>query len=63
MENSSSSSSIGFRGLLTIAFIVLKLLDVIDWSWWWVLSPVLIGFGIVGVLLIIALIVYIIKIK
>ena len=25
--------------LLTIAFIVLKLCDVIDWSWWWVLLP------------------------
>ena len=40
MSNSSSSSSgIGFVGVLTIAFIVLKLLDFIDWSWWWVLSP------------------------
>jgi len=25
--------------LLLVAFIVLKLLGVIDWSWWWVLSP------------------------
>ena len=24
---------------LTIVFIVLKLLGVINWSWWWVLSP------------------------
>ena len=39
-SSSSSSSGIGFAGLLTIAFIVLKLTDVIDWSWWWVLSPV-----------------------
>ena len=30
---------IGFVGLLTIAFIVLKLLGVIAWSWIWVLSP------------------------
>jgi phosphoglycerol transferase MdoB-like AlkP superfamily enzyme len=29
-------------GLLTVAFIVLKLTKVIDWSWWWVLSPFLI---------------------
>lgn len=28
-----------FVSLLTIAFIVLKLCNVIDWSWWWVLSP------------------------
>lgn len=40
-SNSSSSSSggIGFVGLLTIAFIVLKLCKVIKRSWLWVLSP------------------------
>lgn len=35
----AASAGIGFIGLLTIAFIVLKLTHVIDWSWWWVLSP------------------------
>lgn len=43
MSNSSSSAAsggIGFSGLLTIVFIVLKLCHVIDWSWWWVLSPI-----------------------
>lgn len=45
MSNSSSSSSgVGFGGLLTIVFIVLKLIGKIDWSWWWVLSPLWIGF-------------------
>ena len=39
-KQSSSSSGIGFTGLLTIVFIVLKLIGKIDWSWWWVLSPV-----------------------
>lgn len=39
-KTSSTSSGIGFCGLLTIVFITLKLLDKIDWSWWWVLSPV-----------------------
>lgn len=34
------TSGIGFCGLLTIAFIVLKLIGVIKWSWWWVLSPI-----------------------
>jgi ABC-type antimicrobial peptide transport system permease subunit len=37
--NNSSSSGIGFVGLLTLLFIGLKLTDNIDWSWWWVLSP------------------------
>ena len=36
-----SKSGIGFFGLLTIVFIVLKLCKIIDWSWWWVLSPTL----------------------
>lgn len=43
MSNSSSSATsggIGFSGLLTIVFVVLKLCHVIDWSWWWVLSPI-----------------------
>ena len=26
-------------GLLGIAFVVLKLCGVIDWSWWWVTAP------------------------
>jgi hypothetical protein len=37
MSNSSSGGSL--IGLLTIVFVVLKLTHVIDWSWWWVLSP------------------------
>lgn len=26
-------------GLLGVAFVVLKLIGVIAWSWWWVLAP------------------------
>ena len=37
------SSGIGATGLLGIAFIVLKLVGVIGWSWVWVLSPFWIG--------------------
>lgn len=32
--------------LLQIAFIVLKLCGVINWSWLWVLSPMWIGFAL-----------------
>lgn len=39
-NNSSDSKGIGFIGLLTIAFIVLKLCNIISWSWIWVLSPI-----------------------
>lgn len=52
--SSSASSGIGFTGLLTIAFIVLKLLDVIDWSWWWVLSPLWISTGL-GILVLLGI--------
>lgn len=38
MEN-KNSNGINFTGLLLIAFIVLKLCNVITWSWIWVLSP------------------------
>mgnify|MGYP006889047577 FL=1 len=34
---------IGFLGLLTLVFIVLKLTQYIDWSWLWVLSPLWLG--------------------
>lgn len=44
MDNNSNykmtQQSVGFSGLLTIVFIVLKLCKVINWSWWWVLSPI-----------------------
>lgn len=48
-ESSSSSSSggIGFCGLLTVAFVVLKLTHYIDWDWIWVLSPLWLGIAIV----------------
>ena len=32
--------------LLTVLFVALKLCGVIDWSWWWVLSPIPITIGI-----------------
>lgn len=46
MENTNKTTvkTIGFSGLLTIAFIVLKLCGVIAWSWLWVLAPLWIAF-------------------
>lgn len=38
----------GFLGLLGLMFIGLKLTGHIDWSWWWVLSPIWIPFVFVG---------------
>jgi len=56
-DNEGKSSGIGFCGLLTIAFIVLKLCKVITWSWLWVLSPLWIGLILVIILVIIYVIV------
>ena len=39
MENKNYNGGISLSGLATIAFVVLKLCGVIDWSWWWVLAP------------------------
>lgn len=41
------NSGIGFTGLLTIVFIVLKLIGVISWSWVWVLAPLWIPLALV----------------
>jgi hypothetical protein len=59
-NSSSSSSGIGFPGLLTVLFVGLKLTGHITWSWWWVLSPLwisaLIGLTILAIVFILALI-------
>lgn len=47
---------IGFTGILTIVFIVLKLLGKISWSWVWVLAPLWISFAF-GLLMFVVLIV------
>lgn len=60
-SSSSSSGGIGFVGLLTVAFIVLKLCNVITWSWWWVLSPIWISIGLVLAVLAVAVVVTLIK--
>lgn len=49
--------NLSFLPVLTLVFIVLKLCNVINWSWWLVLLPMIIPIGviliIVGVILII----------
>ncbi len=55
-KSSESTGGIGFVGLLTILFIALKLTGQVNWSWWWVLSPVWIT--IVLVILIFGLILW-----
>ena len=41
-----------FVTLLTISFIVLKLIGEISWPWWWVLSPLWVTVSIATVLIV-----------
>jgi hypothetical protein len=55
MANEASSGGIGFFGLLGVCFIVLKLVHVINWSWWWVLLPLYGGLALLLAILLFAL--------
>jgi hypothetical protein len=45
-DDRTYSGGVGVTGLLQVAFIILKILDKITWSWWWVLAPTWIGVAI-----------------
>lgn len=62
MNENTNKGGIGFTGLLQIAFIVLKLCGVIDWSWWLVLSPILICCGIALCAILIGLVIGTVKV-
>ena len=49
MDNKAKQGGLGIISVLTIVFIVLKLLGVIKWSWIWVLSPIWISAVIAAV--------------
>jgi len=38
-NNNSSSGGLSLTTILFLIFLVLKLTNYIDWSWWWVTSP------------------------
>lgn len=50
----------GLPTLLTVAFVVLKLCNVITWSWWWVLAPIWIPVAITILGLLFFLILYLV---
>lgn len=60
-RNNTTAGGIGFCGLLAVAFIVLKLTGVINWSWLWVLAPIWIPTGIVLAAIVVVLIVVLTK--
>lgn len=53
---SATTGGIGFSGVLTVAFIILKLCGVIKWSWLWVLSPIWIPVALVVLILLVVVI-------
>ena len=54
-SSSNSGGGIGLCGVIFIILLILKLIGVISISWWWVFSPLIIGFAI-GVICLIFLI-------
>lgn len=55
------SGGVSVCTVIGIVFLILKLVGVIDWSWWLVLLPFIIEIGIVILILLIALLVIAIK--
>lgn len=45
-SNSNAAGGLSLSSVLLVVFVVLKLTDLIDWSWWWVLSPLWISFAV-----------------
>ena len=53
----NKSKGIGFGGVLTVLFVGLKLTGYIDWSWWWVTSPITIPIAIAFTIVFIGIII------
>ena len=56
-DNNEGSFSALIIPVTTLVFVILKLTHVVDWSWWWVLSPLWIPFAILLVIIIFALLI------
>ena len=54
-SSSNSGGGISLCGIIFIVLLILKLFGLISISWWWVFSPLIIGF-VIGVICLIFLI-------
>ena len=54
-SSSNSGCCIGLCDLIFIVLLILKLFGLISISWWWVFSPIIIGF-VIGLIFLIILI-------
>lgn len=52
----NKSSGMSISSVVVIVFIILKLVGVIEWSWWWVTLPLWGGIVLSGVLLVVLII-------
>lgn len=55
-SNSNSGGGISLCGVIFIILLILKLIGVISISWWWVFSPLIIGF-VIGILMVILILI------
>ena len=62
MDNKQKSGAVGVTipTVVQIVFLILKLTKLIDWSWFWVLSPMWIGAALWIVLFVIIILIVII---
>lgn len=58
----TAGTGLGFCSVLFMIFLVLKLTNHIDWSWWWVTAPLWGGFAILGIISIVIILFIIISI-
>lgn len=57
----SAASGLSFPTVVFIVFLILKLTGLVNWSWWWIFSPIWISFGIVVLIFLIGVIVGVIR--
>ena len=62
-SNTTVKAGVGLAELTFLVFLVLKLIGVIDWSWWWITAPLWIPVIFVIVLFAIFTIMYFIAKK
>lgn len=60
-SSSSSSAGIGFLGLLTIVLVILKAMGYLNVSWLVCFLPIIIGWGIILLILLVALVIALLK--
>ena len=53
-KDEQTKTGMGLFGTLQIIFIVLKLAGLVDWPWFWILSPIIFEMGFVIFILLIA---------